>query len=210
MNAPAATNALMLHLEEFKYHVLAHLHKGTDCDGRERQYVRHSTLVNYWNPDQFADFIQCFRPEQAHLILRRKIRDRYLRVFSTLAFASAANPDVVQELMLLVNNKVSDDRLPSGEPENYLSPDAWRLFDEHQWTFFPIDLASTDKDWLRLDRRRTFPGLHRTSESLGRLERPRPGPHDARFRFIQLEKEVNSFQSAVKLVRHSRHPLFQG
>ena len=178
-----------IHLDEFQRYVEDHLRSGTDCDGNEATFIRHSALVNYWKSDQLTDIIQALHPERADLIDRTKLVGKHLRAFSILIYASTSEKYLFVEYLKLVQGRVTDDRLPSNEPRQYLSGEAWELFDRHQWMFFPVNLAPGDTQRNQIDWRSVLPGVLRTPKSLGRTERLSNGPNEARFSYLELDKD---------------------
>ena len=191
------------YFSQFKTEIHNGLRTGTDCEGNSKKYVPYWVLVDYWTPQNIADILRQHLGERAEYIFRKDVQEKYLRGLSILAFASTSRKAYIDELPLLVNAKVDDDRLASAEPEKYLSPDAWGVFKNLRWKFCPISLEYDGS--LRgslLHPHRIFPGQIRTPESLGRSEIGQGRRHpDAEFQFLELEECNPPGNAPERLVR---------
>ena len=200
-NSPSGSLPPRTHFSEFRAYVQSNLQIGTDCEGKPKKYIRYDVLVSFWTREKVASVLQTELGERANLIPRDLLRSHYLRVFSILVYISSRNSSFVDEIIGLYSAKVYDDRLPSEEPRERLSRDTWFSFDENQWAFCPIHLKLNGSLHQKLDPRTIFAAKQREPTSIGRPASKGLGPLDARFKFLELEKNPTQGRGGSQIVR---------
>lgn len=127
-------------------------HKGRDGYGREKGYVPHNELLEYWTIARIRDACESYSEgfDTRHAL----IRNRYLRVFSTLVYIGE-----LSYFPLFQQRELSDRTFP-----HTTDPGPWAQvpiygslfngFKSHQWTFFPMILEADilDDTWLPAER----------------------------------------------------------
>lgn len=127
-------------------------YKGRDGRGKEQHYVPLTELSTYWTIPKIREACESY--SEAFPTRHRLIKDRYLRVFSTLVFIGKLSYLPAFQRMGLGDQRFPDTTLPNDWEQ---SPSHRSMFDDfksHQWTFFPVilDRDSLDDTWLPPER----------------------------------------------------------
>lgn len=127
-------------------------YKGRDGRGKEQHYVPLTELYTYWTIPKIREACESY--SEAFPTRHRLIKDRYLRVFSTLVFIGKLSYLPAFQRMGLGDQRFPDTTLPNDWEQ---SPSHRSMFDDfksHQWTFFPVilDRDSLDDTWLPPER----------------------------------------------------------
>lgn len=127
-------------------------YKGRDGLGKEQHYVPLTELSTYWTIPKIREACESY--SEAFPTRHGLIKDRYLRVFSTLVLIGKLSYLPAFQRLGLWDQKFPDTTLP-GQWEQ--SPSYKSMFDDfksHQWTFFPVilDRDSLDDTWLPPER----------------------------------------------------------
>lgn len=130
----------------------ANEYRGRDGFGKEQHYVPLSELSTYWTIPKIREACESY--SEAFPTRHRLIKDRYLRVFSTLVLIGKLPYLPAFQRLELWDQKFPDTTLP-GQWEQ--SPSHRSMFDDfksHQWIFFPVilDRDSLDDTWLPPER----------------------------------------------------------
>ena len=127
-------------------------YKGRDGRGKEQHYVPHSELLAYWTIAKIRDACESY---PARIPTRPSlIRDRYLRVFSTLVFIGKLSYLPAFQRNGFRDEKFPDTTIPEPWEQSPSHKSMFVDFTRHQWIFFPVilDRDSLDDTWLPPER----------------------------------------------------------
>jgi hypothetical protein len=106
---------------------------GQTSDGCEVAFVPFSSLQLYWAPPRLNEVLH----QHSISIDPQIVYDRYLRIFSILFHVDKL--DCLVESF--IDRSLDDAKFPMGQnPLKPRSNDLWEVFDDWQWTFFPLEL----------------------------------------------------------------------
>lgn len=125
---------------------------GRDGRGEEQHYVPLTELSTYWTIPKMREVCESY--SETVPTKYRLLKDRYLRVFSTLVFIGKLSFLPAFQRLGLLDQRFPDTFLPDYWEQ---SPSHRSMFDDfksHQWTFFPVilDRDSLDDTWLPPER----------------------------------------------------------